>query len=179
MPDLTSGAATRWPAFTAAACARGVAAVFAYPLRVGAARVGVLTIYRDRPAALTRDERRIAAALADVATDVLLDGGDYDPVLPGVCDLKGKFTARQTVYQAQGMVMADQHVTISEAAARLRQHADDHHARISDLARDIVAGGLRLPSNPPGCTSTAEEQNEGGRSGGRGRDMLGRPARQP
>lgn len=46
VPDLDDGAATRWPAFTALARARSVAAVFAYPLQVGAARLGVLTCQR-------------------------------------------------------------------------------------------------------------------------------------
>lgn len=154
VPDLDDGAATRWPAFTALARARAVAAVFAYPLQVGAARLGVLTVYRHRPGTLTRDERWIVAALADAATDGLLDGGDHDPDAPGVRDLAGGFAAQQVLYQAQGMVMADLGVTITEAVARLRQHANDNNARISDLAREIVAGRLRLPATPHTSTDT-------------------------
>ena len=40
---------TRWPAFTSAARRAGAAAVFAFPLVIGAIRAGVLGLYRDRP----------------------------------------------------------------------------------------------------------------------------------
>ena len=36
-----AGAARRWPLFAAAACEAGAAAVFAFPLQVGAIRAGV------------------------------------------------------------------------------------------------------------------------------------------
>ena len=39
----------RWPAFAPAACRAGAAAVFVFPLVVGAIRAGVLGLYRNRP----------------------------------------------------------------------------------------------------------------------------------
>ncbi len=44
-----AGAARRWPLFAAAACEAGAAAVFAFPLQVGAIRAGVMGLYRARP----------------------------------------------------------------------------------------------------------------------------------
>jgi hypothetical protein len=47
-----AGAARRWPLFAAAACEAGAAAVFAFPLQVGAIRAGVMGLYRERPGPL-------------------------------------------------------------------------------------------------------------------------------
>jgi hypothetical protein len=74
-PDLADDGHTRWPSFTKRALARGVAAVFAFPLRAGTVRLGVLTVYRGGPGMLTVDERGIAEALAEVLVDGLVEGG--------------------------------------------------------------------------------------------------------
>jgi hypothetical protein len=42
-------AVVRWPAFAQAGVDAGVLAVFAFPLAIGAIRIGVLVLYRDRP----------------------------------------------------------------------------------------------------------------------------------
>ena len=48
------------------------------------------------------------------------------------------------VYQAQGMVMVDLGVSLAEALVRLRAHAFVEGRPVGDVARDIVAGRLRL-----------------------------------
>src|SRR5215210_1621428 len=48
-PDLAHPASPRWPVFTPAAVDAGAHAVFGFPLRVGAVRLGALNVYRDRP----------------------------------------------------------------------------------------------------------------------------------
>jgi hypothetical protein len=50
----------------------GVLAVFAFPLHIGAIRIGVLVLYRDRAGALSADELASGLVLADVATQVIL-----------------------------------------------------------------------------------------------------------
>jgi len=52
-PDLGKGTAARWPAYAPAAHAHGVCAVFAFPLQVGAARLGVIDVYRRSPGLLS------------------------------------------------------------------------------------------------------------------------------
>src|SRR3954453_21801527 len=71
-PDLAATAPQRWPAFAGGALAAGVAAVFAFPLRVGAIRVGVLDLYRDRAGPLSPEELTEALCFADAATLALL-----------------------------------------------------------------------------------------------------------
>lgn len=142
-PDLAVDGLSRWPAFARVALARGVRAAFALPLQIGAIRLGVLGVYRERPGPLSPRERWIASALAEAATDVLIDTGGPAPE-PEVADLPGAPAALQALYQAHGMVMIDLQVPLTEAIARLRQHANEHHLRPSDVARSIVAGQLRL-----------------------------------
>lgn len=142
-PDLAAAGPARWSAFTKHAVARGVRAVFAFPLHVGAARLGVLAVYRQTPGALTPQERWIASALAESATDALIDAAEAPAALEPT-DLAGGFAAQQALYQAQGMVMIDLATTLTEAIARLRRHAAEHHEKPSDVARQIVDGTLRL-----------------------------------
>src|SRR4029453_11947620 len=54
MSDLDGAASARWPMYTPAVTGAGVRAVFAFPLQIGAARLGVLDVFRNRPGPLTR-----------------------------------------------------------------------------------------------------------------------------
>ena len=47
-PDLAAPASPRWPAFTPEALDAGARAVFGFPIRIGAARIGALNVFRDR-----------------------------------------------------------------------------------------------------------------------------------
>ena len=71
VPDLHRD--DRFPTFGKAALGEGMRAVFAFPLRHGAGRLGALDLYRDCPGDL--DPRDLAAAqtLADVAAAYLLN----------------------------------------------------------------------------------------------------------
>ena len=79
-PVLTSdlgdaGAARRWPVFAPAACQAGAAALFAFPLQVGAIRAGVMGLYRERPGPLSAFQLGDALVFADTATLLLLESG--------------------------------------------------------------------------------------------------------
>ena len=78
VPDLADGAMTRWPVYAPAVHAEGVRAVFAFPLQIGAARLGVLDVFRDRSGPLTADELWRALLLADATVGALLDRHDHD-----------------------------------------------------------------------------------------------------
>src|SRR5688500_10024764 len=71
-PDLARTGPERWPAFAAGAEAAGLVAVFAFPLRVGAIRLGVLDLYRTTVGLLTDRELAGALCFADAATTLLL-----------------------------------------------------------------------------------------------------------
>jgi hypothetical protein len=144
VPDLATHGGRRWPGYTAAAREHGVRAVFAFPLQVGAARAGALDVYRDETGPLTTDALTQAFTFADVAMGLLVDGQARASGSRSSPDLDDALANRLEVYQAQGMVMVDLGVGIEEAMARLRAHCYAEERTISDVAKDIVAGKLRL-----------------------------------
>jgi hypothetical protein len=141
-PDLNDGGLSRWPAFAPAALEAGVRAVFAFPLRVGAARFGVLDIVRTNTGTLAVDEVADALALADIATETVLriqaDCAD-DYVADGLGDIGAE---RVVLHQATGMVSAQAEIAIPEALARLRAYAYTSDRRMYDVASDVVARRL-------------------------------------
>jgi GAF domain-containing protein len=137
VPDLQISLG-RWPGFASAAIERGTAAVFAFPLQLGAVRFGVLTCVRDEAGPLGRRELNAGLIFAEVATELLLDSsptGDHpDP------QLHAALHAHDEVYQAQGMVMVDLATTLESALARMRAVAFADGVSLQDLSADIVAG---------------------------------------
>jgi hypothetical protein len=158
MADLSSADRTRWPGYAPAAQEFGVRAVFAFPLQVGAARLGALDVYQDRAGPLTVQAMSLALTFADVAMQILLDA-QHDTQHPDNAGSRGNTAdtraaetrlvgdalgARLEVYQAQGMVMVQLDVSLQEAMSRLRAHAYVHDRRLNDVAADVVARKLRL-----------------------------------
>lgn len=148
-PDLTTHGVRRWPGYARAASDHGVQAVFAFPLQVGAARAGALDVYRVEPGSLTADALAQAVTFAEVAMGLLVDGQDGAPHGRTTTELDDALAYRLEVYQAQGMVMVDLGVTIDEAMARLRGHAYAEGRSVTDVAKDIVTGKLRMKRDAP------------------------------
>ena len=130
---------TRGPAFAAAASQAGAAAVFAFPLVVGAVRAGVLGLYRDRPGRLSDFQLGDALVFADTATLLLLDAADRPADL---------VSYRAEIDQATGMLTEQLDVSITDAFVRLRAYAYVNDIQLADVARDIVARRLRLVPDP-------------------------------
>jgi diguanylate cyclase (GGDEF)-like protein len=68
----------RFPLFSPAAVAAGLAAVFTFPLRHGDGRLGALDLYRDTPGPLDPHDMAAAQTLADVAAAYLLNAQARD-----------------------------------------------------------------------------------------------------
>jgi hypothetical protein len=146
-------AGRRWPAFTPEAGRLGAAAVFAFPLAIGAIRAGTMGLYRSLPGALTRAQLRDCLLLADAATVLLLDGAGHDgDRAAGGAGLDGQAPGlaahRAEIDQATGMLTLQLGVTAAEALARLRAYAYAQDRRLADVAGDIVARRLRLHPDP-------------------------------
>jgi GAF domain/ANTAR domain len=141
--------AGRWPAFTPAALTEGARAVFAFPLILGAADIGLLGLYRDQPGSLDDDAHATAVRLADAAMFALIElsnpGEDLDAEasLDRLSNEDSDFF-RAEVFQAIGMVTAQLGVSVEEAAARLRAFAYADDRAVADVARDVVARTLRF-----------------------------------
>ena len=152
--DLAGGeSGARWPAFAPAAGQAGAAAVFAFPLVVGAIRAGVLGLYRDRPGPLSDFQLGDALTFADTATMLLLDAQDRAGAGTGPGDGPGGQPAglasyRAEIDQATGMLTEQLGVNITDAFVRLRAYAYVNDLQLADVARDIVARRLRLVPDP-------------------------------
>jgi len=100
--DLGRDGPQRWPVYAGTMRAAGIGAIFAIPLQVGAAQLGVLDLFRTEPGSLSGPELGRAFALADEAVAILLDDrarGDGEPAsgtaMAGPVEL----------FQAQGMAV--------------------------------------------------------------------------
>jgi hypothetical protein len=144
----------RWPAFAPAARQAGAAAIFAFPLQLGAIRAGVMSLYRVRSGPLSAYQLGDALIFADTATMLLLDAQDRSaraawPAETGPGGQPADLSRhRAEIDQATGMLTEQLGVGIAEAFIRLRAYAYAHDRRLSDLARDIVARRLRLSPDP-------------------------------
>jgi hypothetical protein len=139
----------RWPGFTPEARRLGAAAVFAFPLIIGAIRAGAMGLYRSSPGPLPGARLGDGLLLADAATVLLLDG-----VWQGAGGTAGEagtdglapdlMLHRAEIDQATGMLTGQLGVTAAEAFARLRAYAYAQDRRLADVAGDIVGRRLRL-----------------------------------
>jgi diguanylate cyclase (GGDEF)-like protein len=71
VPSLSAD--TRFPQFSEAAVAGGLAAVFTFPLNHGSGRLGALDLYRDTVGELDEDDMVAAQTLADVTAAYLIN----------------------------------------------------------------------------------------------------------
>jgi hypothetical protein len=139
-PDLERTGRQRWPGFTDGATAAGLAAVFAFPLRVGGIRLGVLDLYRTTTGALSEDELACSLSFADAATAVLLHlqarAAGLDPPLDSLTVLDD----RAEVHQATGIISVQAALPLHEALLLLRARAYAEQRPIGSLAHDVLAG---------------------------------------
>ncbi len=153
--NLAAPTMVRWPAFSPGALEAGVRAVFAFPMHLGAARIGILVLYRDRIGELRADELAYGLVLADVATQTVLGlqaGADVDALHSLLANEPAHWAE---IHQATGITAAALEVSLDEAFVRLRAHSYADGRPLRSIARDIVSGALRLahavPRSEPGA----------------------------
>jgi ANTAR domain len=142
----------RWPAFTPAARRLGAAAVFVFPLIVGAIRAGVMGLYRGSAGPLPDGQLGDLLILADAATVMLLGSADGYAENGDGTGLNGQAPDlalhRAEIDQATGMLTVQLGVSAADAFARLRAYAYSQDRRLADVAGDIVTRRLRLHRDP-------------------------------
>jgi hypothetical protein len=143
VPDVHEHWRTAWVAFDGAATELGVRSACAFPLQIGAVRLGVLTLNGTEPATL--DETHLGHLLAvcdDVSVALLVSdagSGDWASVLDAALDRPLAVTA-----QAAGMVMVQLEGTITEAMVRLCAHAFAAGVSLEDASRSVVERTFRF-----------------------------------
>ncbi|MEU3464734.1 ANTAR domain-containing protein [Streptomyces sp. NPDC006733] len=123
VPDLERLLAQQWPQYAAEAKGLGVAALFVWPVHIGALQVGTMTGYRRTPGALSTEQSAQGWLIADALAQHVLNhwpshsGGD-DLGHAGAVELH-----RAVVHQATGVLSVRLDVPLAEALDRLRAHA--------------------------------------------------------
>jgi hypothetical protein len=143
-PDLADAATDRWFGFTVPAVEAGVRAVFAFPLHVGAARFGVLSLYRDQAGPLDEDQHADALSMAEVASEAVLLMQADAPAGALAAELAAHTNRRAVVHQAAGIMSVQLDVSVAESLVRLRAYAFSCDRRIVDVANDVAHRRLRF-----------------------------------
>ncbi|AOR33582.1 hypothetical protein BFF78_23185 [Streptomyces fodineus] len=129
----------RWPQVAPFAVRRGYRSLHALPLRVHQQTVGAVNLLLRRPGGLPPLDLELAQALADV-TAVALVNWRPEPLRPTDVSarVQAALAAKAAVDMACGMLAETGGLTLSEARAALRAHADDHCRRLVDTAHALV-----------------------------------------
>jgi GAF domain-containing protein len=143
-PDLRRGGEVRWPWFAPAAVQLGIGAVFAVPIQVGATTTGVLGLCRRLPGPLDRHELADAVVLADAAGIALLNEPALGSAEAMIWLITDSTRFRPEIHQATGMLTVQLGLGTLDAFARLCATAYADGRPMMAVARDIVAGRLRL-----------------------------------
>jgi hypothetical protein len=133
---------TRWPVFAEAALRLDAMAVFAFPLQVGAIRIGTLNLYRRRPGRLPADALADSAVLVDLATTALLE--HFDATEHAALDWARPIGSYQDINVATGMIAGRLRISLDDAFARLRGHAFADDRSVLKVARDVVELRINL-----------------------------------
>jgi hypothetical protein len=143
-PDLGSPQLNRWPAFTPSALQAGAMAIFALPIRIGAGRIGTLTLYRDRSGPVVGEQYTDALVMTDVAARAILSIQADAPPGGVAIDLEDGANFHLIVHQAAGMVSVQLGIGVTEALVRLRSHAFLSDTPIDQVAESVVHRRLRF-----------------------------------
>ena len=147
VPVLDGDASARWPPFVDLARASGIAAVFAYPLIEGSAKMGVLTLYQHDEGELSAAQHDDSIALAAVITETVISLQEDAPAGALAAGLDNAVQYRAEIYQASGMVAIQLSIPAAEALLRIRAHAFANDLSVAETGARIVARRLRLPND--------------------------------
>ena len=134
----------RWPLFVPAARLAGFRSVAAVPLRLRDQIIGGLNLFMVDPREVPPSDRRLAQALADVATIGILQQRSLHRSHVLSEQLQTALTSRIAIEQAKGILAERNDLTMDAAFEALRRHARDHNLKLTDVARAVVTAGLDL-----------------------------------
>lgn len=142
VPDVRTTAPYSWPVLSKALEDTGIAAVFVFPLSVGALDLGVVQLHNTGPGNLSFADHTTAAMLAGQTAWNLLrrvlsvSAADTDP------SVDASLMSRREIHQATGVVLAQAGTTAAEALLLLRAHAFANAISLREAAEAVLTGHL-------------------------------------
>lgn len=145
LEDVQAHRATaRWPVFAKIAEGHGIHGVFAFPLRIGDAYLGVLTAYRARAGEPSAGQYADGLILASLATAELVRQEARIGEEPGSGIFEPGLYDQAALQVAAGMVAEALKISIVAALVRIRARAFADNNPVSRTAQQIVARELFL-----------------------------------
>lgn len=148
VPDVRDAHPYSWPVFSKAILETDAAAMFVFPLSVGALDLGVVELHHTRPGSLSYADHASAAVLAGRTAWHLLrrvlsvNSPDTDPVV------ETALMSRREIHQATGMVLAQAGTSAADALLLMRAHAFANALSLRDTADAVLQGSLSFaPGN--------------------------------
>jgi len=142
--DLATGAVATWPTVANLATSLGFRSLCAWPLQLGAIRLGALTVFHADGAPLDGEAQQRGSSFALAATELVLLTNDPSSPSSIAAILDGATERRAVVHQATGMVSAQLDIALADALSVLRARAWSEGQSIADLARAVVSRERRL-----------------------------------
>lgn len=142
----------RWPLFASFAIEAGFRSVAALPLRLREQTIGGLNLFDGRAVPVSPEDRRLAQALADVATIGILQQRSAHRSTMMAEHLQRALNSRVVIEQAKGVLAERDAISTEEAFNAMRLYARDQNIKLTDLAVAIVHHDFRAAfrkSQPP------------------------------
>lgn len=150
VPDLHDTGPHSWPVFSKAVQDMDIAALFVFPLTIGALDLGVVELHSTKPGNLSHTDHAAAVVLAGQTAWQLLrrvlsvNSPDTDPAV------ETALMSRREIHQATGMVLAQSGVGAADALLLLRAHAFANALTLRETADEVLLGRLSFaPRNDP------------------------------
>jgi anti-anti-sigma factor len=147
----------RWPAFTPSAHALGINAILSSPLRASKQPVGALNIYSRQPSAFASDDQKLASVFAIEASIILTEARVDVSAEDRAARFQSALLVRETIAQAQGVLMGREGISADDAFTLLRTHSQQTGQPLFERAQEIIAS-LRRPPRDRG-TGTVGDPN--------------------
>ncbi|WP_221349212.1 ANTAR domain-containing protein [Streptomyces beigongshangae] len=143
LPDLDRLPARQWPQFAAEVTELQIAALFVWPVHIGAVQAGTMTGYRRTPGPLAPRQSAEGRLVADALADQLL-GNWPAPAAANTHHGRDRGCSgtvglhRAEVHQATGVLSARLGVPLTEALDRLRGQAYASGRSLTDTAQAVI-----------------------------------------
>jgi GAF domain-containing protein len=139
--DLVSD--PRWPAFTAAAVARGVRAVLASPIPYNQDAVGVVAVLSEQRHPWSAEAELALLAFTDLAALLIATVmmGEQTTLL--ATQLQNALNTRAVIEQAKGVLIGQHGLSAHAAYEKLRAQARAERRKIAVVAAELVRSAVR------------------------------------
>lgn len=139
--------ADHWPGYKEVATELGLGAAIGYPLSHNGARLGALNVYAAEPRKWKDDDIDVLGVFADMATAYLIRTAELAESRELANQLHGALDSRVLIEQAKGVLANEHGISVDEAFGRLRCQSQDRNMKLTEVCRQVVNEGLRIPES--------------------------------